>query len=442
VRAGANRELTNPNQELEKDQRPRGHSTSSVGVQRIVSRVRSLRRAVFVVFVASILLLLLTLTVSLVAQILLRRRSEQLLTEIQSFEMRQTSWAEARSRLQPWSSNAKIDEHCDANECSLAITPSDLVYPYISSANASQRLDDYVRWRFGLSYNVGPFVRMELAWLRLYMGVGGHPARIQATVGMRDGIVWSKRFSVLIVTHAHIHSALFGEPWDGFYGLIAETRSVSRFDIGSAQLVLHPDYTIGRPGGCEGCVMGWAKFTPYADPADVRRLMQIDLSCLTRWHSCLSQSDVIPAAWAQYIVEGNPPYIQRTQAPCSPAITEMLGRDSAAIAAATILDYRRLVDTNGYPYGLATVRVAEKIKGPTDWTAGEVREVRVFPRSKQEHAELRRGAEIILFGRWDRSDEMRLDPGYGCPLILANESNLTPIRAGIAQDYAAADHPE
>jgi len=37
---------------------------------------------------------------------------------------------------------------------------------------------------------------------------------------------------------------------------------------------------------------------------------------------------------------------------------------------------------------------------------------------------------------------MRPDPGYGCPFILANESNLNPIRAGAARDYAATDDAE
>ena len=120
----------------------------------------------------------------------------------------------------------------------------------------------------------------------------------------------------------------------------------------------------------------------------------------------------------------------------------MLGRDSARIATGKILNYREIVDSDGYRYGLASVRVVENIKGARDWTTGEIREVRVSPVPKQEYAELRRGAGIVLFGRWDRSDEMGFDPGYGCPLVLANESNLSLIRSGIAQDFAATDRAE
>jgi len=54
-----------------------------------------------------------------------------------------------------------------------------------------------------LSYDIGPFARLELVLLRAYVCVGGRPARIVAIVGMRDGIVWSKGFSVFIETYAH-----------------------------------------------------------------------------------------------------------------------------------------------------------------------------------------------------------------------------------------------
>jgi hypothetical protein len=232
------------------------HSTSSFGVQRILSRLRSLRWVVPVGFVASFLLLLLTRTTGKVEQVLLRRRSARRLTEIQSFEMRQTSRAEAQSRLQPWGSNAKLDNHCDAHECSLEVTLSDLVHPHNPKSSAFQQLDDYIRWRFKLGYNVGPFVRIGMAWLRPYLLAGGHPAQIQATLGMRDGIVWSKGFAVLIDAYQLNTSKIFGNTWDGFSTLIAETRRVSRFEIGSAQLALHPDYAIGQPGGCEARVMG------------------------------------------------------------------------------------------------------------------------------------------------------------------------------------------
>jgi hypothetical protein len=68
-------------------------------------------------------------------------------------------------------------------------------------------------------------------------------------------------------------------------------------------MTLHPNYLISRPGGCEICISGYVHFTPYADPGDIRRLMQLNLSCLTRIHPCLDQNDIMPAAWKQYLAE-------------------------------------------------------------------------------------------------------------------------------------------
>src|SRR6266550_2716546 len=54
--------------------------------------------------------------------------------------------------------------------------------------------------------------RALLALFRAHMRMGGRPARIVATVGMRDGMVWSKGFSVIIETFRK------NGPWTSFDG--------------------------------------------------------------------------------------------------------------------------------------------------------------------------------------------------------------------------------
>lgn len=148
---------------------------------------------------------------------------------------------------------------------------------------------------------------MEQAMLQGYMLLGGRPATITASAGMRDGVVWSKGFSVVIETYWHNIPDFNPDRWFE-YSLIATTGSVPQLDFSGQnwvdpQITLHPNYIISRPGGCEICIMGYVHFTPYADPADIRRLMQLNLSCLTRIHPCLDQSDIMPAAWKQYLEE-------------------------------------------------------------------------------------------------------------------------------------------
>jgi hypothetical protein len=338
-----------------------------------------LRRAV--PFLGICALFLLTWIVVQVEQHFFRHRAKLLMDDIQSIELRKISWGEAQTRLQNWRSNSRIDDGCNEHRCSVEITLDEIVYAYISKPNAFKRLDDYFRWRFKLSYDIGPFVRVETVLLDAYIKVGGHPSRVIATVGMRDGVVWSKGFSVSIETYAHNDPDVL---WDGYYTLIAASHTVSRFANGVS--LQHPNYAIGRPGGCEICVMGWVEFTPYADPADIRRLTQLDLSCLTRWRPCRTQSDIMPVAWAEYVAEGRIEEGQRIEAACSSLIIELLGRDSARITTGKILSYRTLGNSEGYQDGVVRLRVLERLKGTADWKVGEVRNVHVSLGPDQRNA--------------------------------------------------------
>lgn len=199
-------------------------------------------------------------------------------------------------------------------------------------ANLFVKLDDYFRWRLGLAYSEGPFVLMAASLFKVYLWLGGHPAKVTANIGMRDGVVWNKEFHAAIETYGHPIG------WSGDFRteftLFASAYSVSRFEGHGGvdpQLMLHPHYMIGARN-CTICVLGWAIFTPYAASEDVHRLMQMDLSCLTSWRRCLTQSDIMPIAWAQHLAEL--PTSDRVLAPlvCAPSTLEILGRDSPNIA--------------------------------------------------------------------------------------------------------------
>lgn len=298
------------------------------------------------------------------------------------------------------------------------------------SRNIFIRLDDYFRWRLKLHYDVGPFAHLEEQMFDGYMLVGGHPARIFASVGMRGGIVWTKGFSIIIETYARAYSGKKRLE----YGLIADVHAVSRLDLGGDSF-LHPNYEIGRPGGCEICVMGWAKFTPYADAADVHRLLQLELSCLTRWRPCETQSDIMPVVWKQYLREG----LQHEVA-CSASIIQNIGRDSAYVIVGEVLRYSEKANKNpdlGYT-GNARLRVLQVLKGPGPVSMGDIRDVPVYIAVPGE-VHLRPGARLVLFARYRNETsvvDLRYDP---CAPILASNANLRLIRSGIDQDYSAAD---
>jgi len=382
-----------------------------------------------------------------IEQHLFRRRAELLLSQVQSLELRKTSWQEAQAKLKQWGPEPESYLPCNEHECSLRITLNDFVTGILLGKNIFVRLDDYLRWRLKLSYNTGPFERALFAMFRTYVRAGGHPARIAASIGMRDGIIWGKGISVGIETYARNGTWTSSDGGPVEYTLIASAQSVSRFSfyetgLYNPQLALHPDYAIGRPGGCEICVMGWVKFTPYAAPTDTRHLTQFNLSCLTRWHPCLDQNDIMPAAWKQYLAEKQHMNAPSKADSCPPSAVEVVGRDSSHIALGEVVEYRDKIDSQGYHEDSAKVRVLDRLKGLPEWKVGEIREVPILLETSKPNLKIQSGVRLILFAGIGPLRDMRIDPGFDCPVISADETNLALIRQGISQDYSATDKPQ
>jgi hypothetical protein len=244
------------------------------------------------------------------------------MTEVQSIELRKTTWHEALAQFQGWGANRELSKQCNSHECSFHVQLNEFVFDFVRRQDLFVKLDDYFRWRLKLSYDMGPFTRMAEFFFRAYLRFGGRPSQIDANVGMRDGIVWSKGILLQIEAFGHPVDWSANEPFE--FSLLAGAHSVSRFGYSNGQLfnpqlALPPNYMIGRPSGCSVCVAAWTKFTPYADSADISRLMQFDLSCFTRWHSCVTQGDIMPVAWAQYLAED--PFVTASwhQVACSPS---------------------------------------------------------------------------------------------------------------------------
>jgi len=269
--------------------------------------IRLLRTCVLFTAISICVLLFLVLLVSQVEQHLFRSRAELLLSQVQSLELRKTPWPEFLAQLKRWSEESRFDDQCDGAECSVEITLVEPVYGYASRHVRFGRVDDYLRWRFRLTSDQAPVVQMWLGLLRGYMIMGGRPAKVIANVGMHDGVVWSKGFTVNVETYWHNIPGLYAGSW-GEFALISHVGSVPQFDssspgYGDPQLRLHPSYIIRRQAGCCFFNEGYVHFTPYTDPGNIQRLMQFNLSCLTGMRPCLDQIDIIPAAWKQYLAE-------------------------------------------------------------------------------------------------------------------------------------------
>jgi len=414
-----------------------------------MGRFRILRKGLLALFLSLCVLLSMGLTASQIEQHIFRRRVERLFSEVQSLELRKTPWQEAQIQFHHWGANRKFDESCDEHKCSFEITLNEFALGYVfRDNNMFVGLDNYIRWRLKLSFGdyEGPFGRSLLFLFRAYMRMGGRPARVIADVGMRDGIVWKKGVWMSIETYQNNTPGVFGG-WGGEYELAAEVRSLPRFDYYdpfslTPRLALHPNYVIGRPGGCEGCVLGWVRFTPYTSPADVHRLMQLNLSCLTRWHPCHEQIDIMPVAWTQYLAENSPGAAisdaggNARRVECSPSVIETLGRDSANIATGKIMEYHYKTVSQSHRKEVATIHVLGRLKGLEDWKVGETRELGVEVRNGFTNPQI--GSGLIFMSGLDRSNYMEINPFDVCPSgIPLNEINLNLVRRGIDQDYSA-----
>ena len=145
----------------------------------------------------------------------------------------------------------------------------------------------------------------------------------------------------------------------------------------------------------------------------------------------------MPVAWGQYTAE-HPRVIGTTEpTSCPPFIFRMVGRDSTHIVAGEVLRYGDENDANGDRHRSARVRVLRLLKGVWDWKIGEIRDVKISTRVDERNLNVHAGSRLILIAGFGPLWEMRIDPGYDCPVLFLNKSNLAEIVQGIEQDYAA-----
>ncbi len=269
----------------------------------VVVRLKILLKRILWTFACVCGLLSLTVATLQVDQRLLRRKAERLLAQIDTLDLRKTGWDSAAGQFKLWADAAKYDPECNEHECTVEIALSDFVLAHVYASSWPTRTDDYLRYRFKRDNQSRPLSRAleRLVYLSLFFGV--RPAQIIGSVRVRNGIVWEKQFSVRIEVLSDPKSCTDGGRCE--YTLIASSYTVPEFSTQVGRLFqddlqIHSQYSIGHPSGCMGCVAVWAKFTPYADPLDVHRLMKVNLFCLTAWRPCRYESDVMPIAWAEH----------------------------------------------------------------------------------------------------------------------------------------------
>ena len=201
----------------------------------------------------------------------LRHRAELLLTDMESIGLRRTTFSDVQPILLRWRRWGKYDGPCNQTHCTFDILLAG-----------------------GFDTPLNRFVYDHDAVLSLLIRLGESPAVIHARFTVFDGIVWSEGITFGIDTQ------VWGSDGRRYIELISgEASSVSKIDpvLRGLHWRLHPDYGIRWPDNLPNEIR--LQFTPFADPADIHRLMALDFSCLTRLVPCKDKNDIMPVALRQ-----------------------------------------------------------------------------------------------------------------------------------------------
>jgi hypothetical protein len=315
-----------------------------------------------------------------IQQRLLRHRAERLLADFQAIRLGQSNWEDAQRLMRRWGAWGHYEGTCTEAGCSYQIRLWDdgtLIDSRLSDFFAKHWPQSYSGNRFHWTYNI----------------LGGRGAEMGISFLVQDGVI--RRSSVgfgLGVTPKEAKN-IYG------YELMLTARANDHLRMNASdhqwilgendQLARHPEYKVGRPGGCMICMSGELTFTPFLPVADLRRMTNYDLSCLTRWHHpCLLLQDVLPEAkiWDLY-GEGEPhsgpPSHEVLPKSCQIPVFA-LARDIPNIVVVDALSTTKKAGQPGAEYPenreseTARVRVAQVLRGSSNLSPNYSFEVRAY----------------------------------------------------------------
>jgi len=374
--------------------------------------LRAVWRVVLWALACLMIVILITVGAVRLRLYVLRYRAESLLADMETITLRQTTFRDVQPMFLKWRRWTRFDGPCSQVRCKFDISLDDINSPLYS------------------------FLYEHDTWFDLAAHLGERPAEIRAEVTVLNGIVWSEGIAFGIENRTWSDGRPYIEMTSG------EAISVSKSDPRMTwQWHLHPDYAIWWPGNLQNQVR--LQFTPFANFADIHRLMSLNFSCLTRIVPCRDKKEIMPEAlaqvahWSSLPDDEDDPKNRCT----NPLALELSARDSPNIVVATV-SARRVVSEFGGKVGapLGNARVIlilrERLK-----TRGENRAPsKLFVLKNPQLRDLERpGSREIVFYKDDSFDAYSVT---GCSLSAATPQNLSAVRRGIAEDTRPPGLPD
>jgi hypothetical protein len=205
-------------------------------------------------------------------------------------------------------------------------------------------------------------------------------------------------------------------------------------DVKLNQFLLHPNYLVGAfpewlnaDTGGSPAVIVWAELSPNANTMDVSRLMQFDLSCLTRFLSC-RERDLMPA-WAQSVedIRQSPKVVI-----CTPEVSKRVAQlaDAIAVVRPRTVELSR-PPSNGRSPQLRNLEIIDVIKKPEKYTA-QLTNVHVDKPEMMTTADtgspLRAGREYVFLLQVHNTPEIGWIALYPCGALSFNDASLAMVR--------------
>jgi hypothetical protein len=343
---------------------------------------------------------------------ILRHRGEELLRDMQSINLRQTTLSDVQPifhRWRPWG-KYEYDGECSQFRCAFNISLSPINTP------------------------LNQFLYVHDKAFDLAARLGYHPTGLGARIIVLDGRVWGEAIFFGMETRRYENGERYTELVSG------EAISVARTELLSpgTHWDVHPEYEISWPTNRKNEIR--FRFTPFADPNDVHRLMALDFSCLTRSTPCLDKKDIMPVALAQVTSWSSLPYpiIPDCKNP-DPFLLQRWARDARNVIVAKLAaekparGYKPEFHVNERTLILQrTLKAAKPSAGlfPASFWMFD------FPEPGIRYSD---GDSAIFFLKDDNFDAYSLER---CSPLAASDRNLSIVTRGIAQDTRPPGLPD
>jgi hypothetical protein len=371
-------------------------------------------------FVLNCVLRLVGIIVLLIATIQIEQRvfryhAERLYEDVMAIQLRRTTFEQLDPMLQRWSANVSHGEPCFKQHCELTIRVRQLIFmPGWDS-------------RF-----FGPFQKFDRR-------LGGRFSEVVARISVRNGFVWGEDYMI------GFDAAPVKNDEGRMVTHFSEFR-ISTIPRADAWRLMwpgrrdNPEFEIRMPTKCWECVE--VKFTPYADPTDLRRLSGFNFSCLTAWGPCRDRQDIAPLAAAELSKQRQSHETEK--AGCDLVSVRMIARDAQNVGVFDVIANRRNSLEPFDESRTLTVRLVQRLKRTLFWSLGEKVEVEIaggMPALAplELDSNVRPGERVILlFLRRPDWNEMFGAGAEMCGVVPYSEENLDAVRTGVAED----DHVE